>query len=202
MGPTPGDSVEVRDIRDGTVYFAWPLRVIRAETGRVLAAQRPGAVGRVLRGYPGDPETMLAQMTGARSELVELTWARTVTLSIFEEGAVWVPRLFWTAGTGEFLGYYVDFVRPVAIGASTIDTCDLELDVVVAPDGAWRYKDERSYERLRRVGWVTDADHDAIEAAKPVVTAAIESGRFPFDGSLVDWRWPADLEPATLSVNT
>jgi hypothetical protein len=133
--------------------------------------------------------------------LVDLTWTRTITLSIFDDGAVWVPRLFWDAGTGEFLGYYVDFVRPVTIRAGTIDTSDLELDVVVAPGGQWRYKDERSYGRLRQLGWVTDADHDAIEAAKPVVTTAIESGLFPFDGSLVGWRWPDGLEPGCLGGN-
>lgn len=87
----------------------------------------------------------------------------------------------------------------MTFGAGTIDTCDLELDVVIAPNGAWRYKDEASYARLRQLGWVTDADHDAIEAAKPGVTEAIESKRFPFDGSLVDWRWPEALEPAVLT---
>ena len=201
MGSLPGDSVAVRDIREGTVYFAWPVRVIRTEPDRLLTAQRPGAVGRVLRGYPGDLETMLAQMASGRPELVDLTWTRTITLSVFDQGAVWVPRLFWDAGTGHFLGYYVDFVRPLVFGAGTIDTCDLELDVVIAPNGAWRYKDEASYDRLRQLGWVSDADHEAIEAAKPIVTAAIESKRFPFDGSLVDWRWPEGLEPAVLSVS-
>ena len=195
----PGDSVTVRDVRGETVYFAWPLRVIRAEPGRVLLAQRPGAVGRVVRGYPSDPEMILAQLSASAPEMVELAWTRTITLSIVDEDSVWVPRLFWDAASGVFLGYYVDFVRPVVFGDHVIDTCDLELDVVVTPEGQWHYKDEESYGHLRQVGWVTDSDHDAIEAAKPAVTGAIESRAFPFDGSLVDWQWPEGLEPAALS---
>lgn len=193
-----GDSVAVRDIRGGRIYFAWPLRVIEAAADRVVLAQRPGAVGRVLKGYPHDPDAVRGQMSSGRPELVDLAWTRTVTLSVFEEGAVWVPRLFWDASSGEFLGYYVDFVRPTVFGSWTIDTSDLELDVLVGPDGAWKYKDEDSYQVLRDLGWISDADHESVEAAKAGLIDAIESRRPPFDDALVGWRWPEDMAPAEL----
>ncbi len=53
-------------------------------------------------------------------------------------------------------------------------------------------------EDLRRRGWIGNDDHEAVERAKPTVIAAIESGRFPFDGSLLEWQWPADLPVGVL----
>jgi hypothetical protein len=193
-----GDDIVIRDVRNGVVYFAWPIRVVGADADRLLVAQRPGALGRVLRGYPEDPASVRSQLQSGRPELVERAWASTVTLGVAEAGSHWFTRLFWDASTGDFLCYYVDFVRPLVFQGHSIDLSDLELDIVVGADGAWSYKDQESYEHLRLIGWVTPADHAAIENAKPEVIDAIESRRFPFDGTLMSWEWPEGLATPVL----
>ena len=68
-------SVAVRDVQNGAVSFAWPFRVIDDRPRGLFLAQRPGAVGRVPRGYPDDRAKMLQQLSGTAPDLVELTWA-------------------------------------------------------------------------------------------------------------------------------
>jgi Protein of unknown function (DUF402) len=191
-------NITVRDVQNGAVYFAWPFKVIEDGPRGLFLAQRPGAVGRVPRGYPDDRAKMLGQLSATAPDLVELTWARTVSLDLWSPGDWWSTRVFWDETDGKFLCYYVDFVRPFIIQGLCLDTLDLALDIVVAPDGRWSFKDVDEYEDLRRRGWIGDDDREGVERAKPTVVAGIESGRFPFDGSLLDWHWPAGLPVAAL----
>jgi hypothetical protein len=193
-----GSSIAVRDVRKGVVYFAWPFRVVEDGSRGLMLAQRPGAMGRVPRGYPGDRAKMLEQLTAIAPDLVELTWARTVSLDVWSPGNWWSTRVFWDEEDGTFLCYYIDFVRPFSIQGRCLDTLDLALDIVVSADGRWAFKDLDEYEDLRRTGWIGDDDHEAVERAKPDVIAAIESGRFPFDGSLIEWQWPTGLPVGVL----
>ena len=196
--PALGAAVGFRDRREGRVYFAWPNRVIDAQPGRLFLAQRPGAVGQVVRGYPSDVDRMLKEMAKPAPELVELTWTRTVTLGICEAGSGWYTRLFWDGDSGAFLFYYVDFVRPIIMNGSFVDTSDLVLDIVVREDRSWSFKDEDEYTLLRQHGWVTEKDHRSVSANRGRVVALIEAGEFPFDGSLVHWVWPASLSVPAL----
>lgn len=197
-GITVGSAVALRDVREGSVYFAWPDRVVDVRSDTLLLARRPGATGMVVKGYPTDPKTVRAEITKPSPELVELVWARTVTLGICKEAHGWYTRLFWDAETGVFLGYYIDFVRPIVFNGACIDTLDLALDVVVTPDLRWSFKDEDDYAMLRERGWITPEDHQAVNANRPRVLREIETGSFPFDGSLAEWRWPAQLSLADL----
>lgn len=190
MPLSTGSSIAVRDVQDGVVYFAWPFRVIEDGPRGLLLAQRPGAVGRVHRGYPDDRASMLEHLTATAPDLVELAWSRTVSLDVWSPANWWSTRVFWDEADGRFLCYYIDFVRPFSTQGRCLDTLDLALDVVVTPDGRWAFKDVDQYEDLRRRRWIRDDDHEAVERAKPTVIAAIESGRFPFDGSLLEWQCP------------
>ena len=60
--------------------------------------------------------------------------------------AVWV---FWHGPEREFRGWYVNLQEPFRRTSLGFDTQDLELDLVVALDGSWQYKDE---EKL--AGWI------------------------------------------------
>src|SRR5436305_14429786 len=125
MGWAIGDSVVIRDIRNGVVYFAWPKRVVGVRDDGVLLGQRPGAIGRVPVGYPHDRSAMLRQLGSPAPELGELEWTKNITLALCAEGGSWTTRLFWDAASSAFLGYYVDFIRPFCFGDHTVDMSDL-----------------------------------------------------------------------------
>jgi predicted RNA-binding protein associated with RNAse of E/G family len=70
-----------------------------------------------------------------------------------------------------------------------IDTIDYDLDIVVAPDRTWRWKDEDEFaEHLAHPDtyWVDDAA--AVWAEGERIVKLIQAGEFPFDGSHIDFR--------------
>lgn len=96
----------------------------------------------------------------------------------------------WSADSGEFLCWYVDFRRPVVRRGRFLDTRDLALDVVVDPGGEWRWKDEDQYRYGVASGFIDGDEHAAVEAAREVVLEAIAARRFPFDDSLLTAELP------------
>jgi predicted RNA-binding protein associated with RNAse of E/G family len=96
----------------------------------------------------------------------------------------------------------VNFERPPSWHASGWDTLDLAVDLVVEPDGAWRWKDEDEYAQCRRLGLVTDAEHSAVQAAREQAVAAVQAreGLFGEDAAKL-WRPdPAWRRPALADV--
>jgi predicted RNA-binding protein associated with RNAse of E/G family len=65
---------------------------------------------------------------------------------------------------------------------------DQFLDIVVAPDLSWRWKDEDELAEAVDVGRVTPAEASAIRSEGERVVADIEARSWPFDGSMKDWR--------------
>jgi hypothetical protein len=188
-----GTSVAFRDIRHGVVYWAWPGRVVEDGNRGLLVAQRPRALGRVPAGYPLDRQRVFDLLESREPpEIVEAAWERTTTLTVYRDDAWWGSRLFWDATRGAFLGYYVDLLEPLGRHGRCIDLVDLALDLVVAPDGEWHWKDVDEYETFKDAGIIGSEAAAMVESIKPELVRAVESKAFPFDDSLVGWRWPRD----------
>jgi NAD(P)H-flavin reductase len=49
--------------------------------------------------------------------------------------AVWV---FWEGASRDLAGWYVNIQEPFRRTSIGFDTQDLELDIVIEPDGSWR----------------------------------------------------------------
>ena len=58
----------------------------------------------------------------------------------------------------------------------------------MSPDHVWRWKDEHQVEQWIDAGVYSREEFDAIYDHGWQAIADIEARRFPFDGSLVDWR--------------
>lgn len=95
----------------------------------------------------------------------------------------------------------MNFERPCQRTQIGIDTCDLLVDLVVEPDlSGYSWKDEDEYEQGRRLGFIDEVDHVAVDDARQQVLALIESRPGPFAQDLSAWRpdprWPAPALPA------
>ena len=185
MGYGAGDRIVLRDVRNGVTYFEWPVTVVEDGARGLLVSQVPGTVGRVPRGYPGNLDALLEQLASSEPERVDLAWRHTRSVGVLQPDQWWSVRLFWNEDGSRFLGYYVDFVRPIERDGDFVNTLDLALDITVAPDMSWQWKDEDHVPLLRALGWLEAADEDGIAGAKDEVVAAIEARRYPFDGSLL-----------------
>ncbi len=121
----------------------------------------------------------------------ELIWVGDV-LMLHPPGqahSVW----FFFEPDGAFRSWYINLDAPAVRWddghAAGVDTVDYFLDVVVAPDRTWRWKDEEEFAHHLAhpdVYWVDDAD--AVREEGERVIKLVEAGEFPFDGSGTEYR--------------
>lgn len=113
-----------------------------------------------------------------------------------EAHAIW---LFWDATDWSFIGYYINLQTPLVRTSVGFDTADLLLDIQVAPDLSWHWKDEDEFEAALDHGILTDGTATMARDAASRAIADLEAQRWPFDGSLLDWRpdptWPNSAIP-------
>ena len=115
--------------------------------------------------------------------------------------------VWWYFAGAEFSGWYVNLEARSRFwhvsGLSGVDLVDHELDIVVAPDRSWQWKDEDDLTAVTGLAGYWDAPaSDEIRAEGRRVLAEVEAGRFPFDGSWCDFRpdpaWPLPRLPEPL----
>ncbi|MCX4675466.1 DUF402 domain-containing protein [Streptomyces sp. NBC_01433] len=97
--------------------------------------------------------------------------------------------VFWFFGRRQkFRGWYVNLERRAHHGED-IDVVDHELDITVAPDRTWRWKDERSFaEKTGHPAYWSAEEAASIRAEGERMAGLAESGAFPFDGTWCDFR--------------
>ncbi|MFD3932643.1 DUF402 domain-containing protein [Streptomyces sp. NPDC058614] len=201
-----GQTVVRRDVhRSGRVWSEQALRVV-ADTGEALVtACAPGAEARWPALYAqarteGDRSVRMEAfdaMAAGEWELADSRWQET-DLLLWKPNGVWfsVNAFFVPADGGRRLrNWYVNFEHPTVRTTDGFDTFDLAVDLVVDPDlSRWQWKDEDEYTHARRLGLITDTEHQAVDDARARVLALIEerSGPFANAAAWTSWRW----EPA------
>lgn len=203
-----GSTVVVRDVLRGKVWTASPYRVIR-DTGTQLALAcwpgtemlKPATWTQWLR--TGDDTVRrqaIPNLAAGRWELDRWTWQHTTLLKWSRPGDYFSVSHFFGA-QGRCEGWYVDFIRPWRRTPRGIDTFDLLLDLVVKADlSGYQWKDEDEYVQGRRLGLISDALHQRVDAAREQVVTLIESRRGPFAEDWSSWQrnpaWPTPALPA------
>jgi protein associated with RNAse G/E len=94
----------------------------------------------------------------------------------------------WNDASGQFLCYYINFQLPFTRSQCGFDTFDLELDMVIEPTFAWKWKDVREYQQGIQRGILREEWVEAIENAKPEILATIEQQGYPLNSSWLDWQ--------------
>ncbi len=102
---------------------------------------------------------------------------------------------FWTSD-GALDHWYVNFEQPLRRTPLGFDTFDEKLDLIVQPDGSYRWKDEHELEQAAAAG-LLDASEVRAEAARVL-------DEWPFPTGWEDWRpdpsWPAPVLPVGWDV--
>ncbi|MER7690805.1 DUF402 domain-containing protein [Streptomyces sp. NPDC097610] len=108
----------------------------------------------------------------------------------FSVNAFYVPH-----GEGRRLrNWYVNFEHPTTRTTGGFDTLDLVVDLVIDPDlTTIEWKDVDEYAHARRLGIVSDTEHQAVELARTQVLALLEDRAGPFAQAdrWTAWRWDA-----------
>ncbi|MEE1737326.1 DUF402 domain-containing protein [Streptomyces sp. BE147] len=175
----------------GHLSSSVPVRLVeRTEAGRLVwletgtpmwRTELPG--GAHLRDIP--PQDRPAGGYAARAD----RWPMGSALILQPAGAG--HAVFWFFGRRHrFRGWYVNLEHRVRRGED-IDVVDQELDITVAPDRTWRWKDERSFaEKTGHPAYWSAGEAAAIRSEGERMARLAESGAFPFDGTWCDFRPP------------
>jgi uncharacterized protein len=182
MSPS-GDAVW-RDVHRGRVWRAQACRIVEEPPDLIVLWMPPGTPA-VL---PVDPQGERIRIPATDWQLEHVTW-KLDALCLARPGRAHSIYLFRQAG--ELEHWYVNFERPLRRTPLGFDTFDEKLDLVVAPDGTYRWKDEDELEQAAALG-LLDAEAVRAEAARVVE-------EWPFPTGWEDWRpeptWPLPQLP-------
>lgn len=114
-----------------------------------------------------------------------------------EMHALWV---FSEGAERALSAWYVNLQEPFRRTPIGFDTQDLELDVVVRPDGSWELKDDEELDPWVERGRWTAAEVAEIRAEGARLTAELEAGRRWWSDEWAAWEpdpsWPVPTVPA------
>jgi predicted RNA-binding protein associated with RNAse of E/G family len=200
MSFEPGRPVLYRNVGGDQLFAVRPCRVISDDDrGLLLWLARGSAIGvevaadgRRIRSMP------FAEWVRLDHQVVEATWQGPGILKFLPpdvDHSVW----FFFDDDGRFADWYVNLeeraVRWDDGDVAGVDTVDQDLDIVVAPDRTWQWKDEEEFaERLALPERYWVPDEAAVWAEGRRVIKRIEAAEFPFDGTWTDFvpdpSWP------------
>jgi hypothetical protein len=126
-------------------------------------------------------------------------WREHSVLWLARPGAAHAIGLFWRGTEREFVGWYGNLQAPLVRTPVGFDSTDHVLDVDIAPDRTWVWKDEDEFAVVQRREQISSAEAAAIRAEGERVIAALEQGTWPFDGGWEQWQpdpaWPVPTFP-------
>ncbi|HEX4931057.1 MAG TPA: DUF402 domain-containing protein [Gaiellaceae bacterium] len=174
-----------RDVHRGRVWRAQACRIVE-ESEETIALWMPRGTPTML---PIDREGRRIRIPIEAWELEpSVGWTRDA-LTLTRPGRAHSIYVFWR--DGEFEHWYVNFEQPLRRSPVGFDTFDEKLDLIVRPDGTYRWKDEDELEQAAALGLV-DAAAVRAEAARVLE-------EWPFPTGWEDWRpdpsWPIPQLP-------
>jgi hypothetical protein len=150
-----------RSIFRGRLIFAMAAWLLEESATHVVTATVPGAE---TRQPVGDRTDVLRQVAAGTAQTSVRPWAtnRVVWVTPFE--GAYAIGLFWNDQDDRFIGHYVNLQAPLERSPYGFDARDHVLDIVIRPDGTWRWKDEDELRTAVEVGLFTPAEAAGIRA--------------------------------------
>jgi Protein of unknown function (DUF402) len=170
-----------RDVHRGRVWRAQACRIVAETPERIVLWIPAGAPAKVPAGglrIPGD-DWRLEDTAPARDQIC-----------VARRGRAHSIYLFWDE-SGALEHWYVNFERPLQRTPLGVDTSDWKLDLIVFPDGSYRWKDEDELEQAAALG-LLDADEVRAEAARVLDESPFPTG---WEGWRPDPEWPIPQLP-------
>jgi len=181
-----GEVVALRHLNAGRLSHVWPTVVVQDSPELValyLRAGTPTLRRTRLDGGPLDRSLSYEDRAQMPWRLGPGAWYGSSCLQLHRAGE---PCAWWRWLDDS--GWYVNLQHPLRRTPMGFDTTDHVLDLVVAPDGSWQWKDEAEFEAAERIGRFTREQAAAVRQAGDAAAAAIEARAWPFDSEWSDWQ--------------
>lgn len=179
----PGDHVVFREVWRDQAWSTWVVIVVADGGGRTIVYRPIGMPGMVPVNENGP-----FRRTESGHWFEPRSWQGRHALCIHEWSETCSIWCMWDEHW-QHRGWYVNLELPWSRASGAIETMDHELDIVIAPDRSWQWKDE---DRLAE--WVAGGAHTAAEAAEfraageRVIAERVEPWTAPFDEGWETWR--------------
>ncbi|CCB76605.1 conserved protein of unknown function [Streptantibioticus cattleyicolor NRRL 8057 = DSM 46488] len=174
---------------DRQVHIARPVTVVRDDPGLLAVWMAPGTpcVRPVLAdGTPVHAEPLATRYRKPRATRVD-PWHGTGVLKLARPGEPWSVWLFWHPDW-EFKNWYVNLEEPLRRWPGGVDSQDHFLDIVVAPDGGWEWRDEDEFAQALADGLLDEAAAAGVRRAGERAVSVIERWGPPFRDGWPRWR--------------
>lgn len=182
----PGDPFLVRSVYRDRVRWTFPQRLVSDERGLLATYLAPGTPGMWMG---REPDGRYLERWARGDEPHPRIWADHHVLWLTREGDAHSLALFWDEAWS-FVAWYVNLQAPLVRTPLGYDSMDQALDIVVDPEGTWRWKDEDDFAEAREFG---AAEAEAIRAEGERVIAAR-----PWPTGWEDWRPDPTWTPPAL----
>jgi hypothetical protein len=186
-----GDRAVLRYRKAGRLSLVTPTTVVNDAPDRVSLFVAPGTPLRQpvhLDSSPIPRSITYEERWRTPWRLGEGIWRDTSVLWTWQPGANHSVGMFWNAADHRFLGWYVNLQASPIRTPIGFDTEDHVLDIQVAPDRTWAWKDEDEYAVALRIGRFTAEEGSRIRAAGLVAVDELERRAWPFDTDWADWH--------------
>jgi uncharacterized protein len=182
-----------RSIFRGQIVFAQAGRVLEETTDRVVTVTLPGDDCH----FPvGERLEVLDSMAAGRVRTRHHIWHTHRVLWLTPGAAAYSLGHFFDGETGRLKGYYVNLQAPLNRTRIGFDSCDYVLDVLVAADGTWRWKDEDEFALAIRLGIFSATEAAEIRAeGKRVIAQLPRLLPTGWEAWQPDPAWPAARFP-------
>ena len=183
-----GDVVTRREVYRGTPHLIYPVRVVEDAGDRLtvfLASGTPlsSPVGSWPWSEEGHPWAARGRWEG--HGVLQI-------LSAVEPFSTWV---FWDGEKRDLDAWYINLQEPFTRTPEGIDSQDLELDFVVAPDGSWHKKDDDLLDVWIEKGRWTIDEVARIREIGARLEAQLRTGQHWWDTGWASWKPPSRWEP-------
>jgi len=180
----PGDAIVRREVWHGRPTAGWGGTVV-VDGADLLGLYMP----------EGSPLGFASDFFGAPHPWARRDrWHGPGVLQLQRPGEMHAVWVFWRGPQREFAGWYANIQEPFRRSPLGFDTQDLELDLVIEPDGSWSLKDDEQLESWIERGRWTEDEVLAIRAEGDRVAAELDAGRRWWSDDWASWKpdpsWP------------
>lgn len=179
---TPGDVIVRREVLRGRAWSGLPMYVV-ADDPDLLALYLPG--GSRLGFASGVWPTANGRHPWDRGP--DTRWQGHGVLHLHRPDDAYAVWVFWHGPDRRFNCWYLNLQGPYKRTELGIDTLDHELDIVVDPDGTWRFKDADLLELCVHHGRFSRTEVDAIVAEGRRLAHMLDAGHQWWDDEWSLW---------------
>lgn len=185
----PGDVISWRGIYRGLIWHVQPTILVKESPEEIILTLLPGTECIADENYPKGNKKRYRRWHFINEDwkLAIYPWQTNRLLLIFEPEKYYSTILFWNHASSKFLCYYINFQVPFQRNQCSVDTLDLDLDLIIHPDFMYEWKDEDDYQQAIEHGIISSEQIQGIERSKIEIFSKLEKRQYPFDGSWLHW---------------